>query len=680
MSAKPSTIRLRYPEFTQPYTDVDEWRERPVRHRYVHGGFEGTELRFSYYFPPEEQYDGRFFQPILAVSGTEHLLSGGFMASYSSTIDFGAAHGAYMVESNLGLLTPYPKGDSTLTGFRGSAVAAEYSRVLAAEMYGEHRPFGYCFGGSGGGYKTISCLESTMGVWDGGVPFVHGDDATLPSVFGAQAYAMRILRGKLAQIIDSIDPGSGQSMYDGLDAEERAVLAEVTRLGCPPRTWFAFESSGAGAWPMLADNVVSWDPDYFANFWTEPGYLGFNPPPSLREARLQHKTTVKKVYTNKDTAELEKLGVSAVIGIFRAGGGDDLPVAFQVAHAPNTDAALGAALKVKSGKCAGRQMWISGIVGDVVITFAGGENFGNRLFGIAAGDEVVIDNSDYLAVQTYHRHQILPGYPEWDQFVVDGEPVYPQRRSIGPRFARYGAGSTQSGRFDCKMIVVQNLMDEFAWPNLALHYRKKVEAVMGSNMHAQYRLWFTDHATHGSPEGNLRAGIASGERRGPALNTRIVSFQGVIEQALLDVSAWVERGIAPPASTTFEWVDGQVHVPAKARERRGIQPTVELVVDGGERAEVRVGQLVKFRAIVEVPPGAGTIVSAEWDFDGLGQYSDREAGLDGSAIQLTLTESHTYTKPGTYFPALRVGSHRRGNTGSSHARIENLGRVRVVVS
>ncbi|QHD69229.1 hypothetical protein GS397_20690 [Sphingobium yanoikuyae] len=35
------------PLFTQPYIDIDEWRDAPVRHRYVPGGFKGTETRFS---------------------------------------------------------------------------------------------------------------------------------------------------------------------------------------------------------------------------------------------------------------------------------------------------------------------------------------------------------------------------------------------------------------------------------------------------------------------------------------------------------------------------------------------------------------------------------------------------------------------------------------------------------
>src|SRR5262249_8085777 len=51
-------------DFREPFVDVDEWRDAPVRHRYVHGAFAGTETRFSIYLPPADQYDGRFFQHI----------------------------------------------------------------------------------------------------------------------------------------------------------------------------------------------------------------------------------------------------------------------------------------------------------------------------------------------------------------------------------------------------------------------------------------------------------------------------------------------------------------------------------------------------------------------------------------------------------------------------------------
>jgi hypothetical protein len=47
--------------FGPSYVDVDEWRVAPQRHRYVHGGFDGTDTRFSVYLPPNDVFDGRLF-------------------------------------------------------------------------------------------------------------------------------------------------------------------------------------------------------------------------------------------------------------------------------------------------------------------------------------------------------------------------------------------------------------------------------------------------------------------------------------------------------------------------------------------------------------------------------------------------------------------------------------------
>ena len=38
--------------FGEPLVDIDEWRDKPRRHRYVHGGFQATRTLFSFYFPP----------------------------------------------------------------------------------------------------------------------------------------------------------------------------------------------------------------------------------------------------------------------------------------------------------------------------------------------------------------------------------------------------------------------------------------------------------------------------------------------------------------------------------------------------------------------------------------------------------------------------------------------------
>ena len=57
---------------------------------------------------------------------------------------------------------------------------------------------------------------------------------------------------------------------------------------------------------------------------------------------------------------------------------------------------------------------------------------------------------------------------------------------------------------------------------------------------------------------------------------------------------------------------------------------VTLAANGGERADVRVGETVTFEATAEVPPGAGTLVRAEWDFDGAGAWPIVDDAVDGS--------------------------------------------------
>jgi hypothetical protein len=66
------------PMFREPYIDKDEWRDAPVRHRYVHGGFKNTDLKFVLYFPPKEKYQGRFFQYIAPIPVSEDQVLQGF--------------------------------------------------------------------------------------------------------------------------------------------------------------------------------------------------------------------------------------------------------------------------------------------------------------------------------------------------------------------------------------------------------------------------------------------------------------------------------------------------------------------------------------------------------------------------------------------------------------------------
>src|SRR5262249_43373551 len=157
-----------------------------------------------------------------------------------------------------------------------------------AEMYGDHRPYGYCSGGSGGGYRTISCLENAD-AWDGGVPFIHPHPATLPTMLSADAQAIRLLRDKIPGIVDALDPGGSGDMFEGLTGAEREALAAVTRLGFPPRALFATAETArthAGFWAGFAGRMLELDPEYFEDFWTLPGYLGADFPEVLNKVRI----------------------------------------------------------------------------------------------------------------------------------------------------------------------------------------------------------------------------------------------------------------------------------------------------------------------------------------------------------------------------------------------------------
>jgi hypothetical protein len=661
------------PVFTEPFVDVDEWRDKPVRHRYVHGGFSGTDCRFSIYFPDALGYQGRFFQPVSPVPGSEHGATEGAFTGY---IEFAVASGGYLVESNLGRFRRALRGeDSTIAGYRASVAVATYSRVLAAEQYGEHRPYGYVFGGSGGALRTFACFENGNGVWDGAVPYIHGSTRSIPSMYSAQAHAFRVLAEKIPQIVDAVEPGGSGDMFAGLNEEERDALAEVTRMGFPSQAWFDAERvrlQYTTVWAGLFDHFATWDPTYFDDFWTVPGYLGQHPTASLEAAKVEHKTSIVELVLPAKAAELGLPIPMALRGLHV----DDVPVAYRLGEVPEADL-TGAMLRFTTGTAAGHHVWISGRRGDYLTTGIGQEEF-EHLRGVALGDDVQVDNTQYLAFQTYHRHQVPePEYPAWDQFRAAGAPIYPQRPELlGPRFVRNNGAGLMSGRFGGKMIVVQSLFDEIAYPQQADWYRRRVASVLGDRIDDHYRVWYTDHAMHQDPAVMPRIDIR------PRRATRIVNYRGVLEQALRDLAAWVERGIAPPASTAYELVDGQVQVPATAAARRGIQPVVALRANGAERAEVAVGEPVSFAALVEVPPGTGTITAAEWDFEGEGDFPVREpfTNEDLSYESIRITREFAFAAPGTYFPALRVTAHRLGQGDSPHGRVPNLGRVRVVVT
>ncbi len=189
--------------FKTPYIDIDEWRTKPMKHRYIHGGFKGTETRFSLYFPTKENYQGRFFQYITPFPDNEFLSQGA--SGEDDKIGFSLESGAYFIETNGGGKVDFAKpsltNDPTIGAYRANAAVAQFSKIVAMQLFGQHHTFGYAFGGSGGAYRTIGSIENTSGVWDGVVPYVLGSPMAIPNVFAVRMNAMRILDKKCPKLL-----------------------------------------------------------------------------------------------------------------------------------------------------------------------------------------------------------------------------------------------------------------------------------------------------------------------------------------------------------------------------------------------------------------------------------------------------------------------------------------------
>src|SRR4030095_217555 len=132
--------------------------------------------------------------------------------------------------------------------------------------------------------------------WDGFVPFVMGTPVSIPNLGAVRMHALRVLRmrDKFPCIVDAIDPGAGGDMSTSCDLneEERTALEEATRLGVPPRGWWEHATLTIGAFTPIVPYIGLYDPAYFDDYWTLPGYLGHDDPTgSVAAARILHDAT-----------------------------------------------------------------------------------------------------------------------------------------------------------------------------------------------------------------------------------------------------------------------------------------------------------------------------------------------------------------------------------------------------
>ncbi|MDG2005273.1 MAG: hypothetical protein P8J20_18275 [Novosphingobium sp.] len=662
------------PHYREPYIDVEEWRDAPeeirsilgyttqiageppfaVRHLFVHGGFKGTDTKFTFYFPEAERYEGRFYQV------THQLLADERATPYNVAMTL--ASGGYCIQTNQGgseigrtaEAAASGKLDPSIGNYRANAAAAKFSRVVAQRIYSrKHRPFGYLYGGSGGAYQVMDSAQNTSGVWDGFMPYVMGDLAANPSQFFVRAHALRVLKDKWPVIIDAYEPGGSGDPYPLLNAEEKVALEEATLYGFPPRAWFNYLPKGTGPMGYVAAFVRLHDPDFIDDFWTKPGYIA--PSSSAPNTRIKTTAKVVRVIPGAPAGPRSR---------FRVGTKLELSIV------PTGDL-TSADLFGLTGRGAGTSAPLGTIEGNIVSFRLGALN--EIVESFKEGDTVRIDNSEYLAIQTYYRHGLpergstFDFAPTYDSFRnADGSPKYVQRIR-GPVGMRSGSLNIEAkqGKINGKMVVVQSMMDGDALPWMASWYQGKVREQLGSAFADSFRIWYTDNAQHSSTSDQTQL-------------THVVNYQGVLDQALRDLSNWVENDISPADSTDHKVVKGQVELPATAAARKGIQPVVDLKVNGGNRAELAIGQSATFTAEITMPPGTGPVAAVEWDLEGTGDYST-PGELTAKAPETTVSATHSYTKPGTYFAAIRATGHRQGDAETHFARVQNLGRVRVVV-
>lgn len=687
--------------FKNPFIDVDEIRQKPERHRYIHGGFDdGT--RFSFYYPvSKKDYQGRFFQYASPFPDSETSAQNGLDGEGLSMIGFSVTHGGYFVETNsggkmdfTGVKKPRP---ADIGAYRANAACADFSRVIAKKLFGGERPYGYIFGGSGGAYRTAGSIENTEGVWDGAVPFVMGCPQAIPNVFGVRMNCMRVLRDKFPQIIDAMDAGGDGNPWKNLTQEEYQALKEATQMGFPLTAWYAWDKMGVHGFRVLYKSVVAMDPTYFNHdFWNEEGYLGANPTLSLLRDHVKTKTVITRPIGYDEASKLgvaEPMSESDRGSVDKSwavmGGGEEKPAAYEIATDIPDVGFNGGDMLILSGEAKGQMVQLMDTRGHAAGLAP--TNPLELLAKIKVGDTVLIDNSNFLACQTYYRHQVPSrDYYVWDQFLdVNGKPLYPQRPMLlGPIFASGAAGTVPTGKIKSKVILLESMMDSEAFPWQGDWYRRRVEEFLGDKANDNFRLWFTDHGIHG---GFMDA-------------TRTISYSGILTQALLDLSDWCERGIAPAQTTNYEMQQiGQVVAAENANDRKGIQPVAHATVfsplsplvggaRGGKRIEVKAGEPVTIHVLAEVPQGYGKVVKADFadgkvlkpDFKPAKELFTTQADLrkakysdDGCTVEFDQT--FTYDQPGTYFAAVRVMSQRKGDLKDKYTLIENLDRVRIVV-
>ena len=665
---------------------------REIDFKYVHVKFEGTNLKCVVCLPQADVYEGRFQHYLSPFPGPDEEVASIARTGYSDKLASAFEAGAYFVESNMASEFQFgAAADSTLT-WKSSAAAAEYSRVVAMEYYGtDKRPYGYVYGGSGGGYKTMSCIENCT-AWDGACPFVIGSPMSLPNTITMHVQGMRVLRNVFEKIVDDLDAGGSGDPYAGLTKFESDMLLELTRMGFPPQAWYleAWGIRDAGSFPVLAPGVKTADPTYFTDFWTVPGYAGADSESSSVADRFVLDGKVVEVQLPGQEEEKSAIGLNGVDDAWKKQLVSGNGAWIRIDTCPEKDVKdlyiEGTDITFTSGSSVGKKLGLDTIIktddGGCILVIGmsfGSDDPATALAELKAGDGVHIDNSDYVAMQSYYRHQVPAdtSFHAWDQFrKEDGTPAIPQRAfCMGPGFT--GTGMPQDGNIQGKVINIQALMDESTCPWCGDWYRNKIIETKGSDK--DHRIYYMQRCMHGDTDSRN--------------NYMVVEYLGALRQALIDVAAWVEKGIEPTPSTSYRMDENnQVVLNPDMKERFGYQADVLLTANGAKKAVVKAGEEVTLEVKVILPVNAGDVTSIrlqpitnknphfEMAIADMYPYDLEIEHLEEDGLKCgKASMKFTYDQPGEYFAAVRIQTNREGKIGEIYTQVLNLDRARIVV-
>jgi hypothetical protein len=561
---------------------------------------------------------------------------------------------------------------NAVASHRHQAAATKVAKSMANKLYGNTaKIYNYFWGCSGGGVVAMAAAENVTGIWDGVQPQCTGTtaDSQYHSFLWQAHYTMGIPQAKREAIAAAAIPGGTGDIYAGLNAEEKAVLDEFLAAGYPlPVIGNHFKSFIPLVDPI---DIRLADPTYEDDFWSKPGYAGSNPPNYLKAALTD--------------------GWATITGITRDAAGNPTAIQFDPATVPELSTLGTNYLEYWVYRPDGRTRVIDparslgpptenkrrfSLVGNLdpatgtlALTGTMPQQMGPPLpvtnskvllDALKVGSKVRVNNRFILSMYYYPRHSNIPGIRSHDQYRnADGSSKYPQRKDVShlshSNYRTMG-GRIETGDIKTKTMIMEGMGDNLSWPIFNASYAERIQRTLGTaRADDMMRFYLHDNGNHSTGGGE----------------------PGIFQQSIQDLMAWAEQGIAPPRSTQYTIRNGQVIAAPRAADRHGLQPVMDLTVNGGTRATVGVNQPVNLAAAIEMPPRTGPIVQYNWSVDGT---AEAPTNLATPQQQLNLTRSMTFDKPGTYVVRLTVNGQRDGLVNPpNRTLVRNYKDVRVVV-